>query len=323
MGRIDQTYEGMLQGILKTGFTYPDPNRKGVNRIQVPSMYFSHDLSKGFPALTSKKLYWKAVMAELLWFLRGQHNIRELRKDGITIWDKDAYNHYKVVCKNLGQVPRLDFQEFLLAVDSSTPSSIVGYEYGDLGPIYGKQWRDSGEVDQIQNLINNMRKNVMNTSLIVNAWNVQDLEKMGLKPCHFGFQILGQPLENGKHGFHLQWWQRSVDTFLGLPFNIASYGSLAHILELMTGHKALSISGILNNIHIYDEHMPAVKEQLTRDIEIPSPTLKFSNDSYNSDVDWTKMSLDAFLDELHYGMFELEGYNPSNPIKAEMLPYNK
>jgi|TARA_R110000822_G_scaffold152112_4_gene291291 thymidylate synthase len=260
MANVDEHFLALEREILARGFKYEDPNRKGINRIQIPTYTFKHNFKDGFPAITTKKLFFKGVVGELIWFLRGDTNIKYLHDNSIHIWDKDAANF------------------------SSK---------GDLGRIYGAQWRDwrtpyiyEGDeftsTDQIGRLLKNLISNPMGTQHIVTAWNPAELENMALPPCHWSFEILVQPLsqieseeyscESKKdvpiYGFTLKWHQRSVDTFLGLPFNIASYAVLAHLIAEITGMASLAIEGDLSNVHLYEPHLDAVKEQMSRSTKL-------------------------------------------------------
>ena len=253
MSKIDKSYHKLLSKILKEGYKYEDPNRKGVQRIEIPSYQIKHDFRDGFPAITTKKLYWKGIVGELLWFLRGDTNIKYLVDNNINIWNKDDYNYY---CKNIKNP--LPFKTWLDNIKSHN----LYEKSGDLGRVYGAQWRNwvnheySNEflgyvnehpVDQFSNLIKGLKETPMGTKHIVTAWNPAELEDMALPPCHWSFEILVQPLSVyereliakekiydkwymsrrsqmeslfnshniSKYGFTLKWHQRSVDTFLG------------------------------------------------------------------------------------------------------------
>jgi len=252
MAVIDKTYHQLLEKIITDGYTYEDPNRKGINRIEIPSYTFRYEFKDGFPAITTKKLHYKNVVTELIWFLRGDTNIKYLVDNGCNIWNKDAYNYF------------LKNNPTLTKSHSMTDHEVIPFEkdnelhfklwlgnvvkgnknFGDLGPVYGKQWRDFDGVDQIKDLIRGLKDKPLGTEHIVNSWNASDLPDMTLPPCHYGFQIVVEPLfcnissknlliNKGLpiYGFELHWTQRSVDTFLGLPFHIASYATLALTLE--------------------------------------------------------------------------------------------
>ena len=344
MAIIDRKYHQLLQHIIKNGYDYGDPNRKNVVRKEVQSVQIEHKFSDGFPVLTTKRVYWKAVVGELLWFLRGDTNIKYLLDNNINIWNKDAYNHYK---NDKFDYSGESFEEWLKIIKDG------GETFGDAGRIYGAQWRNfSGSdesgyttraINQITNLIEGLKTNPMSTRHIVTAWNPAELDRMALPPCHWSFEILVKPLspiqtlelsvpgerigkeddplsfvprKGPKHSFILKWHQRSVDTFLGLPFNIASYALLAKIIEGMTGIHAEGIVGDLSNVHIYYPHMSKVLEQLGRGInEFHAPQLKI-NASFDGEVD-------DVINNLKIEQFTLKNYKSFPALPAEMLPYDK
>lgn len=355
MAAIDEKYHELLQHILDNGFKYEDPNRKGIYRIQIPHYQIKHDLQHSFPAITTKELYWKGVVGELLWFLRGDTNIKYLIDNNINIWNKDAYNYY--LSKRWDNTKVMSFEKFILEIKTRNRDNGLG----NLGRIYGAQWRTwnkgpdeydlyNGRVDQISNLIKGLKENPMGTKHIITAWNPAELDNMALPPCHWSFEILVEPLTwtkrrviSGKsiewinsnythkdfdlegipkYQFTLKWHQRSVDSFLGAPFNIASYALLAHIIGKMTNMIPKSLIGDLSNVHIYEPHMDAVKEQLSRDVN------KYDNCEldirYINDKPFTKNhdDLNVLFDALAINDFELKGYKSYPRIPAEMLPYN-
>jgi thymidylate synthase len=367
MSVIDKTYHHLLQTILDDGFTYEDPNRKGINRIQIPSYTFKHDFKDGFPAITTKKLYWKGIVGELLWFLRGNTNIKYLVDNGINIWNKDALNYSN--SGKLGKGPIQTEEEFLKDVCNGTQMP------GELGRVYGAQWRKwKGEVnptfinkkgfgvvntvfdelhttyiDQISNLIKGLKENPMGTKHIVTAWNPAELNDMALPPCHWSFEILVEPLtlknrlnyfrkNNSKNGtidydnrhhqfldfhniplyqFTLKWHQRSCDSYLGIPFNIASYALLAHIIGKMTNMIPKGIIGDLSNVHIYEPHLDAVKEQLSREVDKYNGNV-FVNVKHMHEPN----NIDKYINRLKISDFTLEDYKSYPAIPAEMLPYS-
>lgn len=227
---IDLNYHQLLEIILKDGYEYEDPNRTGIVRKEIEEYTFRHSFEDGFPVITTKKLFFKAVVTELIWFLSGDTNINYLVVNGCNIWNTDAYNYY---LRNLekGKTPHT-FERFIELVKSlNMPyinSNRKGYELGDLGPIYGHQWVmatkavavGGGHVrylylNQIRQLITRMIDTPMSSELIVEAWNPIDVGLSALPPCHKGFQVVMKPIGDGKYGFTLIWDQRSVDTFLG------------------------------------------------------------------------------------------------------------
>ncbi len=301
MSKIDQEFQALCKKIVNEGKEYENKNR-GVKRLQIPSYTFRHNFADGFPAITNKKLYWKGIVGELIWFLRGDNNVKFLNENGIKIWNKDAFNWHK---KFGGTYTFEQFEE--LGV-------------GSVGQNYSVQWRNfNGKTDQIKELVTTMALDIMSSRLKVNAWNPSETELTALPPCHSEFQIIGVPLDNDKFGFELHWNQRSVDTFLGLPFNIASYGLLAKILEQITGYKALAIEGTLKCVHFYDNQYEAVKELLKRD----------PNTHNNCEVELPYLSniletdIDVIFDEYKISDFKLIGYSSDEAINVEMLAPTK
>jgi len=368
MAIIDENYHELLNTILKNGFKYEDPNRKGINRIQIPSYQFKHDFKDGFPAITTKKLYWKGVVGELLWFLRGDTNIKYLVDNNINIWNKDAYNYYcKVSDKTIGEKEfKYSFEEFIQHC-KNTPKypAIAGSDYklGDVGRIYGAQWRnftvhnvgpnDSFPiyVDQIANLIKNLKEKPLSSSHIVTAWNPAELDQMALPPCHKGFQLMvyelttnerlhlwGNPTntifkesklknkflnENNvpKYGFDLVWEQRSCDSFLGIPFNIASYALLAHIIGKIVNMVPGELYGDLRNVHIYEPHLDAVKEQLNRSTDVLNSRCELEN--FTGFKMGMHNNFNQWINSREISDFNLTEHSEQPVIKAEMLAYNK
>jgi len=348
MAKIDIAYHKLLQEIKQKGFKYEDPNRKDVYRYQIPNYQIQHNFSDGFPAITTKKLYWKGIVKELLWILRGDTNIKYLVNNGINIWNKDAYNYAKLKCNY-----NRNIEEFINDVKKSNKFHGYTFKLGNLGKIYGAQWRNfngiknhkvlsnfPNSVDQFSNLIKGLKKTPMGTKHIVTAWNPAELKDMALPPCHWSFEILVEPLsvldqtlfvkDNGKknwivnakrpkYQFTLKWHQRSVDTFLGLPFNIASYALLAQIIGKMTNMIPKDIIGDLSNVHIYEPHMDAVNKQLKND------TNKYEKCELD-DFSGFKMDMhenvDQWLNSKEIPDFNLKEYNSYPSIPAKMLAYD-
>ena len=299
---IEHDYLKLLKDILNNGVEKED--RTGTGTRSVFGRQIRHSMSEGFPALTTKKLAFKTMATELLWFLRGDTNIKYLVDNGCNIWNGDAYKKYKETTKN--PVSIMSF------IDTIKNDSLRAKKWGELGPIYGKQWRNWGEwstieepkrvlkpgIDQIANLINNLKTNPDSRRLMVNAWNVSEISAMTLPPCHYGFQVYTRELSlyerlklwDNKFGFgneeqknqfdpnvhldthgiptraiSLMWNQRSVDTFLGLPFNIASYGLLLEIIAKEVNMIPDELIGNLGDVHLYSNHIEQAKEQLTRE----------------------------------------------------------
>jgi thymidylate synthase len=295
MAKIDKTFADVCRKILEQGKEYEN-KRRGVKRLQITSYTFRHDFKDGFPALTNKKLYWKGIVGELIWFLRSDNNVKYLNDNGITIWNADAYNWHKKITEN-----PLTQEEF----------NKLGS--GSVGRNYSKQWRDFNGIDQIQNLVDDMKADIMGSRLIVSAWNPSELDQTALPPCHNYFQIIGVPMGNDEYGFELHWLQRSVDTFLGLPFNIASYALLAKILEKITGYKALAIEGNLKCVHFYDNQYDAVKLLLDRNTNTHSNCeVEINNIDFNSDVN-------TIFNQMNIKDFNLVGYSSDSELKVDML----
>ena len=259
-----QAYLDLMRHVLTHGATKSD--RTGTGTLSVFGYQMRFDLQQGFPLLTTKKVHLKSIIHELLWFLRGDTNVRYLRENGVTIWDEWAD------------------------------------ENGELGPVYGHQWRSwptpgGGHIDQISQVLDDLRRNPDSRRIIVSAWNVADLPKMALAPCHAFFQFY---VAEGK--LSCQLYQRSADIFLGVPFNIASYALLTLMIAQVTGLKPGDFVHTLGDAHIYANHLEQARLQLTRSPR-PLPQMKL-----NPQV----QDLFAF----RYEDFTLEGYDPHPAIKA-------
>jgi len=262
MNSIDTQYQILLQSILDYGVEKSD--RTGTGTKSIFGYTIRHKMSDGFPLLTTKKMPWKTIVTELLWFLKGDTNIKYLLDNGCNIWTGDAYKHY---LKWAGNGP-LTIEEFS---DEIKINPTFAARYGELGPIYGKQWRcwvydrdmDYGtesSVDQITNLIEELKTNPDSRRLMVSAWNVGELDQMVLPPCHYGFQCY---VREGKY-LSLMWSQRSVDAFLGLPFNIASYALLLTMIADEVNMIPDQLIGNLGDTHLYLNHIEQAQEQITR-----------------------------------------------------------
>lgn len=341
MNNLDKQYQNLLQDILDNGIEKTD--RTGTGTISVFGRTIRHDMKSGFPLLTTKKMAWKSMVVELLWFLKGDTNIKYLIDNNCHIWNGDAYKRYKQYANNLDEpdmtlhiedineskVRIMTESEF---VDAIKTSPDFAKTWGELGPIYGKQWRnwtkfeytqntpDSTaygnvyQIDQIANLINDLKTNPDSRRLMVNAWNVGELDQMVLPPCHYGFQLYTRPLsiteqetysgiENApKYAISLMWNQRSVDTPLGLPFNIASYGLLLEIIAKKVNMIPDELIGNLGDTHIYKNQIDGVKEQLSRTVMHNLPTLKISDKVVDD------------ISEYEYSDFILENYQSQTKI---------
>ena len=312
MNNIEHDYLKLLKDILDNGVEKQDRTSTGTRSVF--GRQIRHKMSEGFPLLTTKKMAFKTMTTELLWFLRGDTNIKYLVDNNCHIWDGDCYQAYlKKVIRDKDIVRYLKSY----SVDTSGVPTIEPYskdefieriknddefakKWGELGPIYGAQWRKWDGIDQIQEVIDTLKTNPDSRRMLVSAWNVNYLDEMTLPPCHYGFQVYtrelssnekweqytksglnieinGIPLEL-KHmetplypkslpqrAISLMWNQRSVDTFLGLPFNIASYGLLLEILAKECNMIPDELIGNLGDVHLYSNHIEQAKEQLTRE----------------------------------------------------------
>jgi thymidylate synthase len=275
MNFLDSQYQDLLKNILEKGHKKED--RTGTGTLSVFGRQFVHNMGTGFPLLTTKKMAVKTMMTELKWFLKGDTNIKYLVDNGCNIWNGDAYKKYADIECNPPHDHSLSQKEF---IDNIKNSDAFAENYGDLGPIYGKQWTDWNGIDQILNLLNSIKKNPNSRRLMVSAWNVGELHEMTLPPCHYGFQIniRGEYMD-------LMWNQRSVDTFLGLPFNIASYGLLLSLIAYETGYKPGSLIGSLGDTHLYTNHIEQAELQIKR-TSFDLPTLKIiSSDILNGEFE--------------------------------------
>ena len=294
-------YLDLLTRIKTEGAVKMDRTGTGTKSVFGHQMRF--DLSQGFPLLTTKKVFLKGIIHELLWFLNGDTNIKYLVDNGVHIWDNDAYRYYNELCVKEGVLP-VSMEEFLRAAQEGIDSPIEGYKFGDLSHVYGYQWRSwprpNGEaIDQIQQTIDLIKNNPDSRRIIVSAWNVADVEKMALPPCHTLFQFY---VANGKLSCML--YQRSADTFLGVPFNIASYALLTMMMAQVCGLEAGEFVHTLGDTHLYLNHFDQVEEQLSRTPRA-LPTMRL-----NPEV--------KSIFDFKYEDFTLEGYDPYPTIKAPM-----
>lgn len=307
-----KNYLDLLEDILENGEERHD--RTGVGTISVFGRSLRFNLKDGFPAVTTKSLAWRSVVSELLWFLEGstnEHRLAEIKNDN----------------KPYDQLTESE-KKTIWTLNSENQGKNLGYGNGELGPIYGYNWRHwkalkgSGhskygktvtyliqEFDQLTNVINEIRTNPHSRRLLVNSWNVPELENMALPPCHYAFQFYVSGSEN--QYLSLMWNQRSVDSFVGLPFNIASYALLLNIIAKMTGKIPLELIGNFGDTHIYKNHIDVVKEQLKRTPH-KLPTLKMP------DLDYQNMSLDEILKSVKSSDFKLENYVHDDTLKAQM-----
>jgi thymidylate synthase len=349
---IEKQYLKLLKDILDNGVEKQD--RTGTGAISVFGRQIRHNMSKGFPLLTTKKMYWKGIVTELLWFLRGDTNIKYLVDNDCHIWDGDAWANYK---KNSHDED--DIWNKSTFINKIKTDDKFAAKWGELGRIYGAQWREwigfeqhekyanTVYTDQIAELITGLKENPDSRRLMVSAWNPSELDKVVLPPCHYGFQVYTRELsdkerygiwfnnnyETGMERYFdpnnlpdfdndyyeqtptraisLMFNQRSVDTFLGLPFNIASYGLLLEIIAKEVNMVPDELIGNLGDVHLYKNHIEQAKEQLTRE-PLELPTLKISDNT-----NW-KHGLDQMLCACFPFDFEVENYQSHPTIKAPL-----
>jgi thymidylate synthase len=382
MNKLDKKYQELIQDILDNGMVKKD--RTGTGTISVFGRQIRHKMSEGFPLLTTKKMAFKTMVTELLWFLRGDTNIKYLVDNNCHIWNGDAYKNYinnpaykaesvaDLMNSQAGQLVKCSTQEEF--VEKIKTDDEFAKKWGDLGPVYGKQWRKwkEGEyttplgldgpsiwsegIDQIANLISELKTNPDSRRLMVNAWNVGELDQMGLPPCHYGFQVYtrelnleekweqytksglnieinGTPLELKHMGtpfypkslpqraISLMWNQRSVDTFLGLPFNIASYGLLLEIIAREVNMVPDELIGNLGDVHLYSNHIEQAKEQMyRRPYDLPKVQIT-ERDWYLHPLVKLKSEERMFQQKIRSyrpDCFELIGYESHSKIKAPL-----
>jgi len=323
MNKLDNQYKLLLNELLEGGVGKED--RTGTGTLSVFGRQIRHNMKDGFPLITTKKMAIKTMMTELKWFLKGDTNIKYLVENGCNIWNGDAYKNYVIKVNMQPDVPIGDFltqEEFINEIKTNDE---FAKKWGELGPIYGKQWRswrghpystNPNDFDQIEKLIQQLRTNPDSRRLMVSAWNVSQLDDMVLPPCHYGFQVYtrGLSMEEridyalSKNDFRftdaiineedyekyniptraisLMWNQRSVDTFLGLPFNIASYGMLLELLAWEVNMVADELIGNLGDVHLYTNHIEQATEQIGR-TPFELPTIEVSNvDILNGEFDY-------------------------------------
>ena len=403
MNNLDKSYQSLLQDIIDNGVEKKD--RTGTGTISVFGRQIRHKMSDGFPLLTTKKMAFKTMVTELLWFLRGDTNIKFLVENGCHIWDGDAYKNYinKLIFNekdchvdDLINQPNKTFvpysqEEFINKIKTDDE---FAKKWGELGPIYGKQWRSWAvprmepkgfdfdaawkkhseiwsanygeecgpsfgsfcdsilinknigiaygyhtEIDQIANLINDLKTNPDSRRLMVNAWNVGELDQMVLPPCHYGFQVYTRELSLKERlnlistvigeekirthednlarvdklniptrAISLMWNQRSVDSFLGLPFNIASYGLLLEIIAKEVNMVPDELIGNLGDTHLYSNHVEQAKEQITRE-SYSLPTITLPSSLQPNSGNWDKLVFEDFY---------LNDYQSHPSIKAPL-----
>jgi len=368
MNKLDKTYQDLLQDILDNGVEKKD--RTGTGTISVFGRQIRHKMSEGFPLLTTKKMPWKSIVTELLWFLQGNTNIKWLVDNGCNIWNGDAYKNF--LNQREGKLSRPPSQEEF--INKIKTDDEFANKWGELGPIYGKQWRSwrtsdtkslggtfwgptteitENSIDQIQNLINDLKTNPDSRRLMVNAWNVRELDQMVLPPCHYGFQVYTRELsfdekveyarslyekedwwnindkrvieilQSDKRAISLMWNQRSCDFPLGIPFNIASYGLLLEIIAKEVNMVPDELIGNLGDCHIYLNQIEGCKEQIGRKYthEERTELLKqaMGEENYNKSVD-ELMPFGGGLSE-YYDSYKIP-YTTREPYKLPRLKFS-
>jgi thymidylate synthase len=355
MNNLDLQYQKILQDILDFGTDKSDRTGTGTRSLFGHMIY--HNMSEGFPLLTTKKMPFKIIATELLWFIMGDTNIKYLVDNGCNIWNGDAYKNYLNHTQHEASYTQ---EEFINLIKTDNTWVKV---WGQLGPIYGSQWRswrvgkgiettlknEDGEtiyeagsmyIDQIENLIKELKTNPDSRRLMVSAWNVGDMDEMVLPPCHYGFQVYTRELSEserfnwygnkiGSHMHHdhivqemnennvptraisLMWNQRSVDTFLGLPFNIASYGLLLTMISKEVNMVPDKLIGSLGDTHLYLNHIDQAKELISREPrKLPQLALP-TNHNFRA-------AMKNKPEEIEYSDFILFGYDPHPAIKAPL-----
>lgn len=306
----DYPYEDLLAEVRNLGSKKED--RTGTGTISVFGRQIRFDLSKGFPLITTKKVFTKAIIHELLWFIKGDTNIKYLAENGVRIWNEWAYEGYLDFCAEIkpghhlydlcykvndnDEVKILSMKEFVHRI---IEDEVFADNFGYLGPIYGKQWRDFDGVDQLKNAIKTIRSNSDSRRIIVSSWNPVDVPEMALPPCHCLYQFY---VNDGK--LSCQLYQRSADLFLGVPFNIASYALLTHMVAQVCELEVGDFVHTFGDAHIYLNHFDQVDEQLSRE-PYSYPELKLNPDIKN-------------IEDFRYEDIEILNYKSHPKIKAEV-----
>lgn len=290
--KIMKQYHELLQHILKNGTDRSD--RTSTGTISTFGYQMRFDLSEGFPLLTTKKVHFKSIVHELLWFITGSTNIRPLVQNDVRIWNEWPYEKFR----KSDEYNNETLQEF---VDRIKNDELFAQKYGDLGPVYGKQWRNFNGVDQLSILIEGIKKNPFSRRHIINAWNPAELENMALPPCHMMMQFY---VSSDNKKLSCQLYQRSADVFLGVPFNIASYALLTHLIAQVCGLEVGEFVHSFGDVHIYKDHLEQVNTQLHRDFR-PLPKLVL-----NPEI--------THIEDFKYEDITLVGYNPHPLISAKV-----
>ena len=283
-------YLDLIRTVLEKGSTKSD--RTGTGTISYFGYQMRFDLADGFPLVTTKKVFLKGIIHELLWFIKGDTNIKYLVDNGVKIWNEWPYKKYSESSEFKGET----LEEFVEKIKNDDE---FAKKWGDLGPVYGKQWRNFNGVDQLGNIIEQIKNNPDSRRLIVSSWNPTDIPNMALPPCHSLYQFY---VNDGK--LSLQLYQRSGDIFLGVPFNIASYSLLLMIVADVCGLKPGTFVHTIGDAHIYSNHIDQVNLQLTRE-PYPLPQMIIKNHHKN-------------IEDYVYEDFELVNYQCHAKIKGEV-----
>lgn len=286
-----KVYLDLCKHVLENGQERMDRTQTGTKSVFGYQMRFN--LQDGFPLLTTKRVHFASLAKELLWFISGDTNIQWLVQNKVRIWNEWPYASYKKSDAFHGE--SLETFAIRIATDDD-----FAREYGDLGPVYGKQWRDFGGVDQLSQAIDLIRNNPTSRRIIVSAWNPPYIEQMALPPCHAFMQFYVS--DDGK--LSLQLYQRSADIFLGVPFNIASYALLTHMIAKICNLEVGDFVHTLGDAHIYSDHYDVINEQLSREVrQLPKLVIHGNQKE---------------IDDFKYEDFELVGYDPHPAIKAKV-----
>ncbi len=332
---IDNQYKELVNRILSDGL-YREDSSRTVRRKCVFGHQLTLDVSEYFPLLQMKETPIKQIATELIWFLLGSTNIKYLVDKGCNIWNKDAYQYY---LNNCFTVATLSMEEFIQEVKSG-PVDYGNYTTGDLGPIYGKQWRAFGptkvsspgsiyETDQIARLIKLLLTDPTNTSMVVSAWNPNVIDEIALPACHNQFQVNSEVVDGIKY-IDLLWSQRSVDVGLGLGFNVASYAILMHILGVIVDAKPRMLIGQLGNCHLYEPHIAEMEKLINLPLPIGKPKLVINHIKNTLDnvqrikkhlagnLNCASILTSVIANNFKPENFSVVGYTPHPKIKLEM-----
>jgi len=296
-------YHDLLKHILENGSDKSD--RTGVGTRSVFGYQMRFNLAEGFPLLTTKKVHTKSIIHELLWFIKGDTNLQYLAQNGVNIWNDWPYQNWLNQTGKASELPKYSVEwkeEMKVFVDKVKTDNSFAKEWGELGPVYGKQWRDFNGFDQLSWLIDEIKRNPNSRRLIISAWNASEIEEMakaGLPPCHtlYQFYVIDNKLS-------CQLYQRSADVFLGVPFNIASYALLTMMIAQVCELELGDFVHTFGDAHLYSNHFDQTEELLGRAIR-PLPQMKINSEIKN-------------LYDFSFNDFELVNYNPHPPIKASV-----